>query len=46
MIESDTFIWLSIASMLFSSFVLGACVSALLAIWLHIRSTKGKDNAD
>lgn len=45
MIESDTFIWLSIVAMLFSSFVLGACVSALLAIWFHIR-TKGKDNAD
>ena len=45
MIESDTFIWLSIGAMLFSSFVLGACIAALVAIWLHVRS-KGKDNAD
>jgi hypothetical protein len=46
MIESDTFIWLSIGAMLFSSFTLGACIATLAAIWLHIRSTKGKDNAD
>jgi len=45
MIESNTFIWLSIGAMLFSSFVLGACIAALAAIWFHIR-TKGKDNAD
>jgi uncharacterized membrane protein len=46
MIESDTFIWLSIVATMFSSFALGACMAGLLAIWLHVRSKKGKDNVD
>jgi len=42
MIESDTFIWLSIVATMFSSFALGACMAGLVAIWLHVR-TKRKD---
>jgi len=44
MIESDTFIWISIVAMLFASWCLGACMAGLVAIWLHVKSKKGKDN--